>query len=120
MKRLMAIIWFGTLIVAYLAGHAFDPVSSVTANQTPAAAQQPPATGQPPAPAGALPPGQYSKIQLAPEQGEPTLESGEALRRAHTQLQARAKSGQAGTVAPRDFMTPLVTRNHSYILLHRT
>ena len=58
-------------------------------------------------------------MQLAPDQGQPTHISGDALRKAHPALQARAKSGQAG-VAPRDFMTPVITRNYSYILLHRT
>jgi uncharacterized RmlC-like cupin family protein len=58
-------------------------------------------------------------MQLAPDQGQPTHITGDALRKAHPALQARAKSGQAG-VAPRDFMTPVITRNYSYILLHRT
>ena len=110
MKRFVAIVWSGTLVVAYMAGSAIGPAGS--AAQTAAGAQQPAA------PAGALPPGEYSKIQLAPDQGQPTFFSGDALRKAHPALQARAKSGQAG-VAPRDFMTPLVTRNYSYILLHR-
>jgi mannose-6-phosphate isomerase-like protein (cupin superfamily) len=110
MKRFVAIVWSGTLVVAYMAGSAIGPAGS--AAQTAAGAQQ-----QPP-PAGALPPGEYSKIQLAPDQGQPTHYSGDALRKSHAALQARAKSGQAG-VAPRDFMTPLVTRNYSYILLHR-
>src|SRR5688572_27498624 len=111
MKRFVAIVWSGTLVLAYMAGSAIGPAGS--AAQTAAGAQQPP-------PAGALPPGEYSKIQLAPDQGEPTHYSGEALRKAHAALQARAKSGQAGVVAPRDLMAPLVTRNYSYILLHRT
>ena len=110
MKRFVAIVWSGTLVVAYMAGSAIGPAGSSA--QTTAGAQQPAA------PAGALPPGEYSKIQLAPDQGQPTFFSGDALRKAHPALQARAKSGQAG-VAPRDFMTPLVTRNYSYILLHR-
>jgi mannose-6-phosphate isomerase-like protein (cupin superfamily) len=110
MKRFVAIVWSGTLVLAYMAGSAVGPAGS--AAQTAAGAQQP-------APAaGALPPGEYSKIQLAPDQGQPTHYSGEALRKAHVALQARAKSGQAGG-APRDLMTPLVTRNYSYILLHR-
>ncbi len=110
MKRFVAIVWSGTLVLAYLAGSAVGPAGS--AAQTGAGAQQPP-------PAGALPPGDYSRITLAPDQGQPTYYSGEALRKAHAALQARATSGQAG-VAPRDFMAPLVTRNYSYILLHRT
>ena len=103
MKRLVAIVWSGTLVLAYMTGSAIGPAGS--AAQTAAGAPQ-----QPP-PAGALPPGEYSKIQLAPDQGEPTHYSGDALRKSHAALQARAKSGQAG-VAPRDFMTPLVTRNY--------
>ena len=63
--------------------------------------------------------GGISKIQIAPDQGEPTHYSGETLRKAHLALQARAKGGQAG-VAPRDLMTPLVTRNYSYIMVHRS
>ena len=110
MRRFVAILWSGTLVLAYMAGSAIGPAGP--AAQTAAGAQQPAA------PAGALPPGEYSKIQLAPDQGQPTFFSGDALRKAHPALQARAKSGQAG-VAPRDFMTPLVTRNYSYILLHR-
>jgi hypothetical protein len=106
MKRVLAIVWSGTLVLAYMAGSAVGPAQT----QTPA---------QPPAPAGALPPGEYSKMQLAPDQGQPTHITGDALRKAHPALQARAKSGQAG-VAPRDFMTPVITRNYSYILLHRT
>jgi mannose-6-phosphate isomerase-like protein (cupin superfamily) len=109
MKRFVAIVWSGTLILAYMAGSAVGPTGSA---QTGAGAQQQ-------GPAGALAPGEHSKIQLAPDQGQPTHYSGEALRSAHVTLQARAKSGQAG-VAPRDLMTPVVTRNYSYILLHRT
>jgi mannose-6-phosphate isomerase-like protein (cupin superfamily) len=109
MKRMIAVVWSGTLVLAYLAGSVVGPSGS--AAQTPAA-QQPP-------PAGALPPGEHSKIQIAPDQGQPTHYTGEALRKAHLALQARAKSGSAG-VAPRDLMTPLVTRNYSYILVHRS
>ena len=109
MKRFVAVVWCGTLVLAYLAGSAVGPAGSAAQTATGA---------QPPAPAGALPPGEFSKIQLAPDQGQPTHYSGEALRKAHAALQARAKSGQAG-VAPRDLMTPLVTRNYSYIMVHR-
>ena len=110
MKRLVVIVWCCTMVLAYMAGSAIGPTGS---------AAQAPGGGQPPAPAGALPPGEYSKIALAPDQGAATHYLGANLRKAHTELQARAKSGQAG-VAPREFMTPLVTRNYSYILLHRT
>ena len=114
MKRMLAAGWLATMFLAYMAGYAFGPAASAAADQ--AAAQQP--AGQAPAPAGALPPGDYSKLQLAPDQGEPTLFSGAALRKAHTEFQARAKSGQPIS-NPRDLMKPLVTRTHSYILLHR-
>jgi mannose-6-phosphate isomerase-like protein (cupin superfamily) len=109
MRRLVAIVWSVTLVLAYMAGSTVGPGGS--AAQTTAGAQ-------PPAPAGALPPGDHSKIQIAPDQGQPTHYSGEALRKAHLAMQARAKGGQAG-VAPRDLMTPLVTRNYSYIMVHR-
>jgi mannose-6-phosphate isomerase-like protein (cupin superfamily) len=109
MKRFVAIVWSGTLVLAYMAGSAVGPTES--AAQTAAAAQQPAA--------GALPPGEHSKIQLAPDQGQPTHYAGAALRKAHLALQARATTGQAA-VAPRDLLTPLVTRNYSYILLHRS
>ena len=43
--------------------------------------------------------------------------SGANLRKAHTELQARAKGGVAAN--PRDVFPPLVTRTHSYIMVHR-
>ena len=64
-----------------------------------------------------MPPGDYSKIQLAPDQGETTVFVGDDLRKAHVELQARAKSGAPANAA--SLMKPLVTRTHSYILLHR-
>jgi mannose-6-phosphate isomerase-like protein (cupin superfamily) len=110
MPRIVAIVWSSTLVLAYMAGSAIGPAQPA-AQQAAAAAPQPP-------PAGALPPGDHSKIQVAPDQGQPTHYPGEALRKAHVALQARAKGGQVG-VAPRDLMTPLVTRNYSYIMVHR-
>jgi mannose-6-phosphate isomerase-like protein (cupin superfamily) len=112
MRQLIAAGWVVTVGLAYMAGYAFSPAGSAAAGQ---AAAQP--AGQPPAPAGALPPGDYSKMQLAPDQGEPTLFTGAQLRKAHTELQARAKAGVVSN--PRDLMQPLVTRTHSFILLHR-
>lgn len=109
MKRLITVAWFGTLLIAYLAGYVAGPAGSAAADQAAAGAQQAQTPG------GALPPGDYSKMQLAPDQGEPTLFSGAELRKAHTALQAK---GQV-TANPRDLMKPLVTRTHSYILLHR-
>src|SRR5713101_492651 len=95
MKRLLPVFWCVTLVLVFLAGYAAGPARSAAAGQTPAPAQ-PPAAGQQQGLAGALPPGEYSKMQLAPDQGEPTLFSGEELRKAHTELQARAaRGGQA-------------------------
>jgi len=96
------------MVLMFLAGYAVGPGRPSAAAQTPA---------QPPALAGALPPGDYSKMQLAPDQGEPTLLSGEELRKAHTELQARAARGAVSN--PRDLMKPMVTRTHSFILMHR-
>jgi mannose-6-phosphate isomerase-like protein (cupin superfamily) len=56
-------------------------------------------------------------MALAPDQGEPTLFSGEEMRKAHTELQARAARGAVSN--PRDLMKPMVTRTHSFILMHR-
>src|SRR5262249_14930107 len=47
-----------------------------------------------------------------------TLFSGEAMRKAHTQLQTRSASGGA-TSNPRDLIKPMITRTHSFILMHR-
>jgi len=108
MKRLVPLVWCCTMVLMFLAGYAVGPGRPSAAAQTPA---------QPPALAGALPPGDYSKMQLAPDQGEPTLLSGEELRKAHTELQARAARGAVSN--PRDLMKPMVTRTHSFILMHR-
>jgi len=118
MKRLMPIFWCVTLVLAFLVGYAAGPARSAAAGQTSAPASPPAGAGQPQALAGALPPGDYSKIQLAPDEGEPTLFSSEEMRKAHTELQARAARGQVVS-NPRDLMKPMVTRTHSFILLHR-
>jgi quercetin dioxygenase-like cupin family protein len=99
-------------MLAFFVGYALGPGRSLAAGQPPA--QQ----GAPPALQGALPPGDYSKMQLAPDQGEPTLFSGEEMRKAHTELQTRSSRGQPVS-NPRDLMKPMVTRTHSFILLHR-
>jgi mannose-6-phosphate isomerase-like protein (cupin superfamily) len=114
MKRLMPALWIVTIVAAFSAGSAVGPVRSAALGQTPAAggAQQPP-------PAGALPPGDYSKMQPTPDQGQPTQFVGAELRKAHTELQARAARGGQALSNPRDLMTPLVTRTHSFILMHR-
>jgi len=113
MKRLIPVFFCTATILGFLAGYAVSP-AGLASGQAPA----PGAAGQTPPLAGALPPGDYSKINIAPDQGEPTLFSGEALRKAHPELQARAKNGQV-VANPRDVMPPLVTRTHWFTLLHR-
>src|SRR5438105_3534604 len=81
MKPTMAFLWVGTLVIGYIAGYAASPAGSAAAGQT--GAQAPPA-------AGALPPGDYSRIQLAPDQGEPFAWSIDDMRKAHSELVARA------------------------------
>ena len=75
------------------------------------------APGQQQAPAGALPPGDYSTIQLAPDQGEPFQFSSESLKKAHLELQDRARRGVPANAA--ELMKPVVTRTQSYVLVHR-
>src|SRR5207249_8826191 len=117
MKRLMPLVWCGSIVVAYLAGHASGPAPAQA--QTPSGGARSSApSGQPQPSGGALPPGDYSKMQLAPDQGEPTLFSGDVMRKAHAELQARSARGQAVS-NPRDLLKPMVTRTHSFILLHR-
>jgi mannose-6-phosphate isomerase-like protein (cupin superfamily) len=116
MKRPFLIVaWVLSIAVAYLAGNALAPATSASAQSQ----QAPAAGGRGNPPAGALPPGQYSKIQLSPDQGVPTHFRGVDLRSAHTQAQARAKQGGQGAVVPRDLMKSMVTRTHSYIMVHR-
>lgn len=103
MKRLLAVVWCASILLAYWAGQGTTGTSVAVAQQQ--------------SPAGALPPGEYSKIQLAPDQGEPALFSAEDLKKGHAELQARAARGVPANA--RDFMKPTVTRTHSYILLHR-
>ena len=115
MKRLMPVLVLCTTSAAFLLGYAIGPAHSAAQQNAPATAQQG-STSQAPL-AGALPPGDFSKMQLAPDQGEPTLFASADLRKAHTELQARAKAGAVSN--PRDLMKPMVTRTHSFILLHR-
>src|SRR4051794_1680742 len=119
MKRSMPFLWMGTIVLAFSVGYAIGPVRSSAATQAAGGTQQPAAAGQPPTLAGALPPGDYSRMQAAPDQGEPTQFSGDELRKAHTELQARAAKGGQALSNPRDLMKPLVTRTHSFILMHR-
>jgi mannose-6-phosphate isomerase-like protein (cupin superfamily) len=115
MKRSVSVMWLGTTVIAFVLGYAVGPGRTAAiqnaAGGTQAAAPAPPA-------AGALPPGDYSRMKLAPDQGEPTLFAAADLRKAHAELQARAKNGQPLS-NPRDLMKPLVTRTHSFILMHR-
>jgi mannose-6-phosphate isomerase-like protein (cupin superfamily) len=115
MKRLMPVFFCCAMVLGFLAGYAVSPAGSLS-GQAPAPNAAVPA--QTPPLAGALPPGDYSRINIAPDQGEPTLFSGAALRKAHPELQARAKNGQV-VANPRDLMPPLVTRTHWFTLLHR-
>jgi mannose-6-phosphate isomerase-like protein (cupin superfamily) len=116
MKRLMPVLFCSATILGFLAGYAVSPAGSIAGQAPPANAA---GAGQTPPLAGALPPGDYSKMNIAPDQGEPMLFSAADLKKAHVELQARAaKSGQPVS-NPRDLMTPLVTRTHSFILLHR-
>jgi mannose-6-phosphate isomerase-like protein (cupin superfamily) len=111
MKRFMPAFWLTTTMLAFLAGYAIGPVRS---------AGQAAQGGNQQAPlAGALPPGDYSKMQLAPDQGEPFLFSGAEMRKAHTEMQARAAKSGGAVSNPRDLMKPAVTRTHSFILMHR-
>jgi mannose-6-phosphate isomerase-like protein (cupin superfamily) len=117
MRRLMPVFWIGTTVLAFSVGYAIGPARPAAAAQAPAGTQ-PAAAGQPPL-GGALPPGDYSKMQATPDQGEPVQFSGEEMRKAHTELQARAAKGGQALSNPRDLMKPLVTRTHSFILMHR-
>jgi mannose-6-phosphate isomerase-like protein (cupin superfamily) len=114
MKRFIPAFWLGTTMLAFFLGYAVGPVrSAAIQNAAPQGSTQ-----QPPA-AGALPPGDYSRMQLSPVLVEPTLFAGAELRFAHTELQARAAKGGQALSNPRDLMKPMVTRTHSFILMHR-
>jgi mannose-6-phosphate isomerase-like protein (cupin superfamily) len=81
-----------------------------------------PRTAQPQSAAplgGALPPGEYSKIPLTPDQGEPFQYLATDLLRYHAEMQDRAAKGKLGVVAPRDLMNNTVTRTHMYSIVHR-
>jgi mannose-6-phosphate isomerase-like protein (cupin superfamily) len=111
MKRVVSVLWCVSLVIAYLAGYGTGPAGR-------AAGQA--ARGQtPPPPAGALPPGDYSRISLSPDQGEPFMYSGASLLAAHKQMQTRAAGGQVAA-NQRDLMTPRVTRTHSFVMVHRS
>jgi mannose-6-phosphate isomerase-like protein (cupin superfamily) len=115
MKRSTPILCAGALTLGYLAGYGSNPGSAIV-GQAPGQAAQAPAQ-----PAGALAPGDYSRMQLAPDQGEPVMWSIDDMKKAHNELVARAKRGQTGGGARnnRDLFPPHVTRTHSYIMVHR-
>src|SRR5204862_7981668 len=118
MKRLVSVAWCVSLVLAYLAGYGAGPAGTA-AGQAARGAAQPAGATQTPPPAGALPPGDYSKISLSPDQGEPFMYSGAALRSAHVMMQSRASGGQVAS-NQRDLMTPRVTRTHSFVMVHRS
>ena len=109
MNRFASVAFAGALVLGYLAGYATSPRSVVVGQ----AGQQAPAL------AGALPPGDYSKMQLAPDQGEPLAWSLDDMRKAHADLVARSKGAQPTAANPRDLFAPHVTRTHSFIMVHR-
>jgi len=55
----------------------------------------------------------------APDQGEPIAWSIDDMRKAHNELVARSKGGQATAANPRELFAPHVTRTHSFIMVHR-
>jgi mannose-6-phosphate isomerase-like protein (cupin superfamily) len=116
MKRLIAVLWCASLMAAYLLGYGAGPLGRA-AGQAAAGAQA--GRGQTPPPAGALPPGDYSRMSLSPDQGEPFMYSGANLRAAHSAMQSRASGGQVAS-NQRDLMTPRVTRTHSFVMVHRS
>jgi mannose-6-phosphate isomerase-like protein (cupin superfamily) len=114
MKRLIPVCFCTATILGFLAGYAVSP-AGVASGQAPA----PGAAAAPTPPvAGALPPGDYSKMSIAPDGGEARLFSSADLKKTHAELQNRAKSGQVVS-NPRDLMAPMINRTHSVILLHR-
>lgn len=114
MNRRTTTLWTVTVLGAFFVGYAMGPARPQAAQ---AGAQN--VAAAPPALAGALPPGDYSKLAIAPDQGEPVLLSGAQMRNAHAELQARAAKSGGAVSNPRDLLAPLVTRTHSFILLHR-
>src|SRR4051812_49901558 len=84
MNRSISAFWIGTTIVAFLGGYAVGP-GRPAALQNAGGAQTP----NPTPTAGALPPGDYSKIKPWSDQGEPTLFAAAGLRKAHAALQRR-------------------------------
>src|SRR5262245_28910696 len=109
MNRFASTALAGALVLGYLAGYATSPRSAVAGQAAQTAAP----------PAGALPPGDYSRMQLAPDQGEPIMWSADDMKKAHVQLDARSKGGPATAANPRDLFNSHVTRTHSFIMVHR-
>src|SRR5262245_5262299 len=107
MKRMMPLLWAGTLVFGYLAGYATSPAGSAATGQAAAGQAGRGQAAAQAAPAGALPPGDYSKMQLAPDQGEPFAWSIDDMKKAHTALVARAAQGAAASGNQRDLFQPL-------------
>ena len=111
MKRLLPIMFAGTLVLGYLAGYASSPAAVVAGQATQAA--------QPAPQAGALPPGNFSRMSIAPDMGEPYQWSMDDMKKAHTELTARAARNASTPGNPRDLFVPFVSRTHSFIMVHR-
>ena len=109
MNRFASTALAGALVLGYLAGYATSPRSAVAGQAVQSAAP----------PGGALPPGDYSRMHLPPNQGEPIAWSVDDMKRAHVELDARSKGGSATAANPRDLFKPHVTRTHSFIMVHR-
>ena len=111
MNRLLPIMFVATLTLGYLAGYSASP-AAVLAGQ---AAQ---GTAQPAPQEGALPPGDFSRMSIAPDMGEPYLWSMDDMKKAHAELTARA-ARNASVRNQRDLFVPFVSRTHSFIMVHR-
>lgn len=107
MKRFGTIAWAAALVIGYLAGYGTSPRSVVSGQ-----------AGQAPALQGALPAGDYSKMNATPDQGGPLHFSIDEMKKGHVEMIARAKRNQPGP-APKEIFPSAVTRTHSYIMVHR-
>jgi quercetin dioxygenase-like cupin family protein len=112
-KPKLVTLWGGTLALAFLLGYAVSDGRIGLLHAQPASTTQAPL-------AGALPPGMYSKIELAPSGLENLMAwSGADMAKAHEALVARAAAGTRSDRGDPDFFKPFVTRTHSYIMVHR-
>ncbi len=114
MKQTLVAGWAVTLGIAFLIGYAASAggVGSLLARQPASGAQAPLA--------GALPPGDYSRIEVAPGWVEPMAWFADDMVETHVELVARVARGEPGAgVSPPDLFQPFVTRTHSFIMVHR-